>query len=80
MMNNQSTTKPNTALNDKITTRDFFAEGKIKINLISDLNFKDEISVFELARLLNNDVDTDDNKLNVNQLRKFYDVFLKIYF
>ena len=55
----------------------FLEEGKVKPELISDIG---QNNVKELAEFLTRKVeDRYDKSITTNQLRKFYDSFLKIY-
>ena len=56
---------------------EFLEEGKVKPELISDIG---QNNVKELAEFLTRKVeDRYDKSITTNQLRKFYDSFLKIY-
>lgn len=77
---------------DKILIKDFFEGNQIKRELISDIG---EGNVKELGKILNenSEIETDEvdrrgkkkkikfnSQLTNNQIRKYYDSFLKIYY
>lgn len=57
----------------------FDSQGQLLKNLVSDQS-KDNIkNIIEYIQFKNQDRNNRNEKLNINQLRKFYDSFLKIY-
>jgi len=57
----------------------FDSNGKILTNLITDQGRENINEIIEYLREKIQDRDRRNEKLNINQLRKFYDTFLKIY-
>jgi CRISPR type III-A-associated protein Csm2 len=69
----------------KITIQDFFENGNLKSTLINDYG---EANIKDVIQLLRENISDPKDKsgkkklnkeLNINQLRKFYDDFLRIY-
>ena len=57
----------------------FDSSGQLLTNLISDQGSGNIREIIEYLREQNRDRDKRNKKLNINQLRKFYDTFLKVY-
>ncbi len=57
----------------------FDSSGQLLTNLISDQGSGNIREIIEYLREQNRDRDKRNEKLNINQLRKFYDTFLKVY-
>ena len=62
-----------------IITSFFDSSGQLLTNLISDQGSGNIREIIEYLREQNRDRDKRNKKLNINQLRKFYDTFLKVY-
>jgi CRISPR type III-A-associated protein Csm2 len=62
-----------------IITSFFDSSGQLLTNLISDQGSGNIREIIEYLREQNRDRDKRNEKLNINQLRKFYDTFLKVY-
>lgn len=57
----------------------FDSEGKLLKNLISDQGENNIKEIINYLQLQNREKNNRNEKLNINQLRKFYDSFLKIF-
>jgi len=63
-----------------ITITSFFdSQGQLLKNLISDQGKENIKEIIDFLQFQNKDKLNRNEKLNINQLRKFYDSFLKIY-
>lgn len=57
----------------------FDSQGQLLKNLVSDQGKENIKDIIEYIQFKNQDRNNRNEKLNINQLRKFYDSFLKIY-
>ncbi|GAB4294460.1 MAG: hypothetical protein Kow0098_16000 [Ignavibacteriaceae bacterium] len=57
----------------------FDSQGQLLKNLISDQGKENIKDIIEFLQVKNKEKSNRNEKLNINQLRKFYDSFLKIY-
>ncbi len=65
---------------NSITISSFFdSQGHLLQNLISDQGKENIKEIIDFLQFQNKDKLNRNEKLNINQLRKFYDSFLKIY-
>lgn len=65
---------------NSITITSFFdSQGQLLKNLISDQGRENIKEIIDFLQFQNKDKLNRNEKLNINQLRKFYDSFLKIY-